>query len=223
MTSAYCYTYPHPALTADVVLFCILQHSLQLLLIRRAAEPFQGMWALPGGFLEIDEDLETCAKRELEEETGIREVYLEQLYTFGKPNRDPRERIISVAYYALAQAEQLAPRPGSDAREVRWFALSDLPELAFDHAEIIAMAHQRLVAKLDYSNIAFQFMPETFTLSELQSVYEILLNRRLDKRNFRKRLLAQNLIQATGKYSRTGKHRPARLYRARNPQRVVLL
>jgi 8-oxo-dGTP diphosphatase len=223
VTSTYCYAYPHPAVTTDVVLFCILQHTLQLLLIRRAAEPFQGMWALPGGFLEIDEDLEACAKRELEEETGIREIYLEQLYTFGNPNRDPRERILSVAYYALAQPEQLTPRAGSDAREVRWFALSELPALAFDHADIITLAHQRLVAKLDYSNIVFQFMPETFTLSELQSVYEILLNRRLDKRNFRKRLLAQNLIHATGKYTRTGKHRPARLYRARNTKRVVLL
>ena len=223
MAKPYCYAYPHPAVTTDVVLFCILHRRLQLLLIRRAAEPYRDMWALPGGFLEIDEDLETCAKRELEEETGIRDVYLEQLYTFGRPHRDPRERIISVSYYALAQTEQLTPRAGSDAREVRWFALSELPELAFDHADIISLAHQRLVAKLDYSNIVFQFMPESFTLSELQSVYEILLNRRLDKRNFRKRLLAQNLIQVTGKYTHTGKHRPARLYRARNPQRVVLL
>ena len=223
VASSYCYTYPHPAVTTDVVLFCIMQQRLQLMLIRRRSEPFRSMWALPGGFLEITEDLKTCAKRELEEETGISGVYLEQLYTFGRPDRDPRERIISVAYYALTQAEQLAPRAGSDACEARWFALGELPDLAFDHAEIIALAHQRLVAKLDYSNIVFQFMPDTFTLSQLQSVYEILLNKRLDKRNFRKRLLAQNLIQATGKHTRTGKHRPARLYRARNPQRVVLL
>jgi len=223
VTSPYCYAYPHPAVTTDVVLFSILDRHLQLLLIRRRAEPYRDAWALPGGFLEITEDLETCAKRELMEETGIRDVYLEQLYTFGRPDRDPRERILSVAYYALAQAEQLAPRAGSDAREVGWFALGELPPLAFDHAEIIVLAHRRLVAKLDYSNIVFQFMPETFTLSELQSVYEILLNRRLDKRNFRKRLVARNLIQATGKYTRAGKHRPARLYRARNPQRVVLL
>ena len=200
VASSYCYTYPHPAVTTDVVLFCIMQQRLQLMLIRRRSEPFRSMWALPGGFLEITEDLKTCAKRELEEETGISGVYLEQLYTFGRPDRDPR-----------------------DACEARWFALGELPDLAFDHAEIIALAHQRLVAKLDYSNIVFQFMPDTFTLSQLQSVYEILLNKRLDKRNFRKRLLAQNLIQATGKHTRTGKHRPARLYRARNPQRVVLL
>jgi 8-oxo-dGTP diphosphatase len=223
VTGSYYYAYPHPAVTTDIVLFCIRQQHLQLLLIQRAAEPFQGMWALPGGFLETDEDLEACAKRELEEETGIRDIYLEQLYTFGKPDRDPRERIISVAYFALAQSKQLTPQAGSDARQARWFAMSDLPELAFDHADIISLAHQRLVAKLDYSNIVFQFMPENFTLSELQSVYEILLNRRLDKRNFRKRLLSRNLIQATGKSIRTGKHRPARLYRARNPQRVVLI
>ncbi len=223
VTASYCYPYPHPAVTTDVVLFSILERALQILLIRRTAEPYPGMWALPGGFLEITEDLETCAKRELEEETGITGVYLEQLYTFGTSQRDSRERVLSVTYYALAPSDHLTPKPGSDAKEVRWFALRTLPELAFDHASIIELAHQRLVAKLDYSNIAFQFMPETFTLGELQSVYEILLNRKLDKRNFRKRVHAQNLIQATGTYSRTGNHRPARTYRARNSKRVIII
>jgi 8-oxo-dGTP diphosphatase len=181
------------------------------------------MWALPGGFLEIDEDLETCAKRELGEETGIHDVNLEQLATFGHPNRDPRERIISIAYYALAHPKPLRARAGSDARELCWFPLKKLPQLAFDHARIIALAYQRLVAKLDYADILFQIMPETFTLSELQSYYEIILNRRLDKRSLRKRLLAQNLIHATGRYTFSGKHRLARLYRARNPQRVIPL
>ena len=221
--TSFCYPYPHPAVTTDVVLLSILEQSLQILLIRRAAEPCRGMWALPGGFLELTEDLETCAERELAEETGITGVYLEQLYTFGAPQRDPRERVISVTYYALTQPDKLSPKTGSDAKEVRWFPLRVLPELAFDHAGIIELAHQRLVAKPDYSNIAFQFLPETFTLGQLQAVYEILLNRKLDKRNFRKRVHAQNLIQATGRSSQVGRHRPARTYRARNRKRVIII
>ncbi|MEN8168190.1 MAG: NUDIX domain-containing protein [Pseudomonadota bacterium] len=220
---SYCYPYPHPAVTTDVVLFTIQEQQLRILLIQRAAAPFSEMWALPGGFLEIDEDLETCAARELEEETGITGLYLEQLYTFGTPERDPRERVISVTYYALVQANRVNPRAASDARQADWFPIGSLPDLAFDHADIIELARRRLVAKLDYSSIAFQFMPETFTLSELQSVYEILLNRRLDKRNFRKRILAQDLIQATGRHIRSGSHRPARTYRAKNPERVVIV
>jgi 8-oxo-dGTP diphosphatase len=186
----HCYAYPHPAVTTDVVLFTLREGQLQLLLIRRGGQPFAGTWALPGGFLEIDEDLEQCAHRELEEETGIRGVYLEQLYTFGRPGRDPRERVISVAYYALAPSEQLALRPASDAAEADWFPVSNLPPLAFDHDAIIGKARQRLIAKLDYSTIAFHLLPETFTLSELQGVYETLLDAELDKRNFRKWALA---------------------------------
>lgn len=140
VTSSYCYPYPHPAVTTDVVLFSILEQTLQILLIRRAAEPFRNMWALPGGFLELTEDLETCAKRELKEETGITGDYLEQLYTFGDPLRDPRERVISVTYYALMRPDHLNPIAGSDAKEVRWFPLRALPELAFDHANIIELA-----------------------------------------------------------------------------------
>jgi 8-oxo-dGTP diphosphatase len=181
------------------------------------------MWGLPGGFLEISEDLETCAKRELKEETGIDGVYLEQLYTFGDPHRDPRERVISVTYFALVHPSPISPRAGSDANQARWFPRYALPELAFDHARMIELAYQRLVAKLEYSSIAFQFMPNQFTLSQLQTVYEIILNREFDKRNFRKRILAQNLIKATDQYTRSGNHRPARLYRLRNPKRVDIL
>jgi 8-oxo-dGTP diphosphatase len=218
------YPYPHPAVTTDVVVFTIREHRLCILLIRRANPPFKGCWALPGGFLDIDEDLDACAKRELAEETGIRGVYLEQLYTFGTTGRDPRERVISVTYYALIpQSAVAAPRAASDAADVGWHAFEALPELAFDHAEIVAMAHRRLVAKLDYSTIAFQFMGETFTLSELQSVYETLLNQPLDKRNFRKRILSLALIEATGEQRRNGKHRPARVYRVKHPDRVEII
>ena len=146
---------------------------------------------------------------ELAEETGISGVYLEQLYTFGAAHRDPRERVISVSYYALVPQDALAtPRAASDAAEVGWHAFDGLPPLAFDHAQIVAVAHRRLVAKLDYSTIAFQFMAKTFTLSELQCVYEALRDQPLDKRNFRKRILSLDLIEETGKLRRTGKHRP---------------
>lgn len=219
----YCYRYPHPAVTADVVLFTIRDGRLQLLLIRRGGEPFKGHWALPGGFLDIDEDLEDCALRELEEETGIRGVYVEQLRTYGRPGRDPRERVISVAYYALAPSNQLAIKAASDAAEASWFPVAELPPLAFDHEEIIQAAHERLVAKLDYSTIAFRLMPQQFTLSELQEVYEILLDAELDKRNFRKWAQALEQIEATGQQRRRGSHRPARLYRLKHPDRIEFI
>jgi len=223
LTNQHCYQYPHPAVTTDVAVFTIRDQQLTLLLVQRAGEPYQGMWALPGGFLEIDEDLEACAKRELEEETGISGVYLEQLYTFGSPNRDPRERIISVTYYALVPSDRLQLKAASDAADAQWFALDQMPSLAFDHQQIVALARSRLAAKLDYSTIAFQFMPETFTLSELQTVYEILLNEHLDKRNFRKKILALKQIEETGELRRTGNHRPARVYQLKNPERVDII
>ena len=218
------YQYPHPAVTTDVVVFTIRDGRLSILLVKRANPPFAGSWALPGGFLDIDEDLDGCAARELEEETGVSGLYLEQLYTFGATHRDPRERVISVTYYALVPQDALAtPRAASDAADVGWHPFDELPLLAFDHADIVQMAHDRLVAKLDYSTIAFGFMPRTFTLSELQCVYEILLNQSLDKRNFRKRMLSLNLIEETGKLRRNGKHRPAREYRVRHPERVEII
>jgi 8-oxo-dGTP diphosphatase len=219
----YCYSHPHPAVTTDIAVFTIRDDALQLLLIRRRNPPFKGAWALPGGFVDIDEDLDDCAARELAEETGIGDVYLEQLYTFGKPDRDPRERIISVAYFALAPAAALRVQAGDDAADAQWFRLDALPELAFDHPGIIDKAHRRLVAKLDYSTIAFQFLPETFTLGELQRVYEILVDAEIDKRNFRKWALALEQIEATGEMRRRGNHRPARLYRLTNRERVTYL
>lgn len=220
MTNTFCYRYPHPAVTTDIVVFTIRDQRLQLLLIRRGGNPFRGEWALPGGFLEIDEDLEHCAKRELEEETGISEVYLEQLYTFGRPDRDPRERIISVTYFALSPSDRMELKAASDADDIRWFPFEELPQLAFDHNEIIELARRRLTAKLSYSTIAFQFMPDNFTLSELQRVYEILRNEKLDKRNFRKWILALEQIEETGEKRRNGNHRPAMMYRVINPCRI---
>lgn len=223
-TERYSYAYPHPAVTTDVVVFTIRAERLHLLLIRRANAPFAGTWALPGGFLEIDEDLDACAARELSEETGIEAIYLEQLYTFGAPTRDPRERVIGVTYFAVLPPHRHAePRAASDAAETAWFPLDTLPDLAFDHAQIIRTAQDRLRAKLDYSTIAFQFLPEYFTLSELQKVYEIVLTQRLDKRNFRKRILSLALLEETGRQRRNGRRRPAREYRVTHPDRVEII
>lgn len=219
----YSYAYPHPAVTVDIVIFTVRDAQLKLLLIRRAGEPYQGKWALPGGFIHLDETLEASARRELEEETGVSGVYLEQLYTFGAPDRDPRERVITVAYYALIPSDKLQLRAATDAEAVGWFGMDELPDLAFDHPEIIAIAHQRLVAKLDYSTIAFQFLGRDFTLSELQSVYEIILREELDKRNFRKWALALEQIEETGRERRDGAHRPAKLYRLKEPGTVAII
>jgi 8-oxo-dGTP diphosphatase len=211
----YTYRHPHPAVTTNVVIFTLLEDKLRLLLVKRARDPFKGYWALPGGFISLEEDLEESATRTLERETGITGVYLEQLYTFGRPQRDPRERVITVAYYALVPADRVKLR-AQDADSLGWFPVEALPTLALDHCEIVAMASQRLAAKLDYSTIAFQFMPEQFTLSELQTVYETILREALDKRNFRKWVLALERIEETGEERREGSHRPAKLYRMKH-------
>lgn len=208
----YRYDYPHPAVTTDIVIFTLEENELKVLLIERSNDPYKGRWALPGGFVDIDEDLESAALRELREETGVTGIYLEQLYTFGKPNRDPRERVISVAYYALVPIDKLHIKPDSDASKAEWHACSSLPDLAFDHPQIVSLARDRLAAKMDYSTIALHFMPDKFTLSELQRVYETIKGTPLDKRNFRKRVLTFNGINDTGEKRRDGKHRPARLY-----------
>lgn len=219
----YSYTYPHPAVTTDIVVFTIRHGQLKVLLIRRAEEPYLGQWALPGGFVLIDESLDAAARRELREETGVDGVYLEQLYTFGAPDRDPRERVITVAYYALIPSDRLRIRAATDAEAVGWFGMAELPGLAFDHRRILELAYERLKAKLDYSTIAFQFMPKEFTLTELQAVYELILGEILDKRNFRKRILTLNLIEETGATRREGAHRPAKLYRVTDPDKVAII
>lgn len=212
-----------PVITTNVVVFTLRDGSLKLLLVRRGNEPFKSVWALPGGLLGSDEDLDASAMRTLEEGTGVSGVYLEQLYTFGAPDRDPRRRVIAVCYFALIPSERLQLRAAVDAEGVGWFSLDELPALAFDHAEMVEVARQRLSAKLAYSTIALQFMPERFTLSELQTVYETILDEKLDKRNFRKRILAFDQIDETEEVRRNGSHRPARLYRARNPGEVQII
>jgi len=207
--------YPRPSVTVDVIIFTLHGNDLQVLLVKRKYPPFEGMWAVPGGFVGISESLEQAALRELEEETGVRDVYLEQLYTFGDVNRDPRGRVITVSYFALVPATVISPHAGDDASEARWWSVYDLPPLAFDHADILAYALQRLRYKLEYTAVGFELLPEIFTLSELQAAYEIILGERLDKRNFRRKILSAEVIEKTGQ-SRTGEGRPARLYRFRD-------
>jgi len=207
--------YPRPSVTADVIIFTLRGNDLQVLLIRRKYSPFEGMWAIPGGFVGISESLEEAARRELEEETGVRDVYLEQLYTFGDPGRDPRGRVITVAYFALVPAAAISPRAGDDAAEARWWSVVHLPPLAFDHVGILAYALKRLRYKLEYTAVGFELLPEVFTLSELQAAYEIILGEKLDKRNFRRKILRAEVIEETGQ-TRTGEGRPARLYRFRD-------
>lgn len=208
--------YPHPAVTVDVVIFSLRTERLKVLLVQRGEEPFKGMWALPGGFVHIDEGLEEAALRELHEETGVQEAYLEQLYTYGEPERDPRGRVITVAYFALIPTDAPVQVAASgDACDVRWVPIEDLPELAFDHDQIVAYALRRLRYKLEYSAVGFELLPELFTLSEIQQTYEMILGEKLDKRNFRRRILSARIIEPTDQL-RTGEGRPARLYRYRD-------
>ncbi len=209
------YDYPRPALTVDVVTFTLRDNHLQVLLIQRGEAPFKGMWALPGGFVRMQESLEEAAARKLEEETGVIEAYLEQLYSYGDPLRDPRGRVVSVAYFALIPADKPIRWEGSrEVSQANWFCVEDLPALAFDHTEIVAYALRRLRYKLEYSAVGFELLPEEFTLSELQYTYEIILGEKLDKRNFRRRILEAEIIEPT-ENKRTGEGRPARLYRYR--------
>ena len=201
------------AVAVDCAVFGFEEEAgLQILLIERGGEPFAGRWALPGGFVEPDEALDAAALRELSEETAVSDVYLEQLYTFGAPGRDPRGRVISVAYYALVREADHAPRAGSDARRARWFPASRPPPLAFDHAEILATALRRLQGKVRYEPIGFELLPTKFTLSQLQRLYEVVLDRELDKRNFRKKILGMDLLIPLEETETDVAHRAARLY-----------
>ena len=183
------------------------------MLIQRGLPLFEGKWALPGGFVRVDETLDEAARRELEEETGLRKIFLEQLYTFAEVDRDPRERVVSVAYYALVNLRDQQVQAATDARDAGWFGVHDMPSLAFDHAEILRVALERLRGKLRYQPVGFELLPKKFTLSELQHLYELVLERKLDKRNFRKRVLTMDLLVETDEVQQDVAHRAARLYR----------
>ena len=211
----YSYEYPRPALTVDVVIFTLREGQLHVLLVQRAEKPFSGMWALPGGFVKMEEALDEAAYRELEEETGLQQAYLEQLYTYGDPKRDPRGRVVTVAYFALIPADApILTEGSSEVSKAGWFPIERLPRLAFDHAEIISYALRRLRYKLEYTAAGFELLPDEFTLSEIQHTYELILGEKLDKRNFRRRILEAGIIEPTN-HMRAGEGRPARLYHYR--------
>ena len=207
------YEYARAALTVDCVVFGFDGEGLQVLLIRRGLEPFKNKWALPGGFVQLAETLDEAARRELAEETGLTDVYLEQLYTFGSVKRDPRERVVSVAYYALVSLADHKPQAATDARQAAWFSVEAVPDLAFDHPHILATALARLRGKVRYEPIGFELLPARFTLSQLQHLYEVVLQEPLDKRNFRKKILGMGLLVDTGELQQDVAHRAARLHR----------
>lgn len=211
----YSYEYPRPSVTVDIVVYGYDGgKQLKLLLIRRGSDPFKGHWALPGGFVDMGEDLEAAALRELEEETGVKDLFVEQLFTFGKPGRDPRGRVISVAYFSLVNLQDHPAVAASDADKAEWFPISELPDLAFDHADIIAIANSRLAAKVRYQPIGFELLPEEFTLGQLQQLYETVLNVKdgFNKRNFRTRILRTGILEEVGRQQNVA-HRPAVLYK----------
>lgn len=207
------YEYPRPALTVDCVVFGLDDEDLKVLLIQRDLDPFAGRWALPGGFVNVGEAIDVAARRELEEETGIGRVFLEQLYTFGAPNRDPREHVVSVAYYALVRLSDHRVQAATDARDAAWFSADDIPKLAFDHRKILKTAHERLRAKVRYQPIGFELLPPKFPLRALQHLYEVVLERELDKRNFRKKILSMGVLEELDEIETDVAHRAARLYR----------
>ena len=209
---AYVYEYPRPAVTVDCVIFGLDEGELKILLIQRALPPYKGQWALPGGFVQLDESLDIAARRELKEETGIDNIFLEQLYTFGDVNRDPRERVITCAYYALVNLDEYKIEADSDAKSAAWFLLDDTPSLAFDHQKILDTAIKRLQGKVRYEPIGFELLPPKFTLTQLQNLYEKILGKLLDKRNFRKKIKSMDVLTELDEIEQDVAHRAARLY-----------
>lgn len=200
-----------PSVTVDIVIFTILEKTLKVLLVKRKIEPFRDRWAIPGGFVLAKEPLDRAAKRELEEETGVKDVYLEQLYTFGDPSRDPRGRVITVTYMALVDATKIQLHATTDVSDAQWFPFKKIPELAFDHEKILDYAVKRLQWKFEYTTVAFSLLPKEFTLNQLQTIYEIVFNRIFDKRNFTKKILALNILKKE-RVNKEVSHRPPMLY-----------
>lgn len=208
----YIYEYPRPAVTTDCVIFGFDGRELKVLLIERGIEPYKGKWALPGGFIDLEEDAETCARRKLVQETGLENIYMEQLYTFSDVERDPRYRVISIAYYALVKLSDYNAKAGKDTTNVQWFSISDTPKLAFDHSKILDFAKERLKGKIKYQPIGFELLPEKFTIPDLYSLYETILQTELDNRNFRKKILSYNLLIDLDELQRGARNRAPKLY-----------
>ena len=201
-------------ITVDVVIFTIQEGSLKVLLVKRANEPFKSKWAIPGGFIRLSEDLDRAALRILKEKTNVQNIYLEQLYTFGDPLRHPNSRVITCAYFALIRSDdiELSFEENTEITKVEWQKVYDLPPLAFDHKEIIEYSVKRMRERLEFCPIAFQLLPEKFTLTELQKSYELILKKKLDKRNFRKKMMSLSILKELDEYTKSVSKRPARLY-----------
>ncbi len=206
----FCYKYPHPAVTTDCVIFGFDGTRLQVLLVQRGIEPYKGRWAFPGGFLKMDESCEQGALRELQEETGLTGAYIEQFHAFSDPNRDPRERVITIAYYALVKIQQV--QGGDDADRADWFALDEVPPLAFDHDMILREALKRLRERIHFEPVGFELLPEKFTMKQLQNLYEAILDVRFDRRNFTKKMLHFNILTQLDETTRPTPKREAFLY-----------
>lgn len=199
-------------LSVDAVVFGYEEGNISVLLIRRKYEPFKGDWAIPGGFVDNNESLEAAVERELFEETGVKINYLEQLYSFGKLSRDPRGRVVSIAYFGLVRPNTFKIFASTDAEEVAWFNIKELPKLAFDHKEILNMAIERLQAKITYEPIGFELLDKKFPFSDLEKLYTTLLDREIDRRNFRKKILGLNVLDELDEKISKGSGRPANLF-----------
>jgi 8-oxo-dGTP diphosphatase len=211
MEKTYSYKYPHPAVTTDCVIFGFDGARLQVLLVERGIEPYKGHWAFPGGFLKMDETAEQGARRELQEETGLTTAYIEQLQAFSDVNRDPRERVITIAFYALVNITEV--KGGDDAADARWFPLGELPLLAFDHDHILRVALRRLKEQIHFEPIGFELLPDVFTMPQLQALYEAILEVKFDRRNFARKLLTLGILEpAQPDQERNGTRTPV-LYR----------
>ena len=215
--------YPKPSVAVDIVIFTVQERKLKVLLVKRKSDLKKGEWALPGGFIKLEESLEESAQRILSQKTGVKDVYLEQLYTFGEPLRDTRGRVISVAYFALIDSAKIKLQPNEKIADAQWFSMYEYPSLAFDHKKILDYSFARLRSKLEYTTVGFQLLPEKFTLTELQKLYEVILDRELDKRNFRKKIESLNLVEATNETKMEGVHRPARLHKFKSKKFIYWL
>jgi len=200
-----------PSVTVDMIIFTIIDKDLKILLVRRKFNPFKGKWAIPGGFVRIDESLEQAVNRELLEETGVKNVYLEQLYTFGDIKRDPRGRVITIAYMALINSLELKLKASTDASDAQWLSVNNVPSLAFDHKKILDYALKRLRWKFEYTTVAFSLLPKKFTINKIQTIYEIVFEKKFDKRNFAKKILYLNLLKGEG-IKKDVSHRPPMIY-----------
>ena len=206
----YCYKYPHPAVTTDCVIFGFDGSELQVLLIERGIEPFKGKWAFPGGFLNMDETAGEGAMRELKEETGLENAYIEQFNTYSEPGRDPRERVITIAHYALVRIQEV--KGGDDAAKAQWFPIDEVPQLAFDHDKILRDAMRKLRERIHFEPIGFELLPEKFTMRELQILYESILGVKFDRRNFAKKMMHYELLNQLDETVRPTAKRDALLY-----------